>query len=160
MINDKLYKAKISPLSLNSYLAIIDDKTFKVVVDKKQDTYFIRIDKHQKKIHFYEAEGCLYIYDGSSTVKIKRFVTEARETLAEISNKILAPMTATVIKMFKNKNEEISLGEPLCILEAMKMEHIIKAPFVGTVAEVFYKPGDQVAAGEILLELAESENET
>lgn len=39
------------------------------------------------------------------------------------------------------------------VLEAMKMEHVIKSPDAGKIAKVFYKVGDTVAEGKMLLQL-------
>jgi 3-methylcrotonyl-CoA carboxylase alpha subunit len=45
-------------------------------------------------------------------------------------------------------------GQPLAVMDAMKMEHTISAPADGTVQELLYAPGDQVAEGAELLRLA------
>jgi 3-methylcrotonyl-CoA carboxylase alpha subunit len=45
----------------------------------------------------------------------------------------------------------VKKGEPLVIMEAMKMEHTIAAPSDGVVQEVLYRVGDQVADGAPLL---------
>ncbi|MDO5691139.1 MAG: acetyl-CoA carboxylase biotin carboxyl carrier protein subunit [Pseudomonadota bacterium] len=47
----------------------------------------------------------------------------------------------------------MSKGQPLAVMEAMKMEHTIAAPKDGVVDEVLYAPGDQVAEGAELLRL-------
>jgi len=47
----------------------------------------------------------------------------------------------------------VTQGQPLAVMEAMKMEHTIAAPTDGTVAELLYAPGDQVAEGAALLRL-------
>ena len=45
-------------------------------------------------------------------------------------------------------------GAPLLILEAMKMEHVIKAPVAGTLAAINFKEGDFVEDGKELLSFA------
>jgi 3-methylcrotonyl-CoA carboxylase alpha subunit len=47
----------------------------------------------------------------------------------------------------------VKAGQPLAVMEAMKMEHTIAAPADGEVLELLYAPGDQVAEGEELLKL-------
>lgn len=44
----------------------------------------------------------------------------------------------------------VTSGQPLFILEAMKMEHVVKAPFAGTVAKLSARPGDLVEDGRAL----------
>ncbi len=48
---------------------------------------------------------------------------------------------------------KVAKGEPLLILEAMKMEHTLSAPYDGTVAEVHCAAGDQVLEGIELIRL-------
>ena len=68
---------------------------------------------------------------------------------------ITSPMPATIVAVFKNDGDNISQGEPLMVLEAMKMEHTIYAPFNGTIKQFFYQLGQQVQEGQELLELTE-----
>jgi 3-methylcrotonyl-CoA carboxylase alpha subunit len=51
--------------------------------------------------------------------------------------------------------QTVKQGQPLAVLEAMKMEHTITSPRDGTVAELLYAVGDQVAEGEELLRLSD-----
>jgi biotin carboxyl carrier protein len=50
--------------------------------------------------------------------------------------------------------EQVSKGQPLLTLEAMKMEHGLAAPFDGTVEEVSVEVGAQVSEGALLARLA------
>jgi len=49
--------------------------------------------------------------------------------------------------------DQVKAGQPLAVMEAMKMEHTIYAPLDGTVAELLYAPGEQVAEGAELLKM-------
>jgi 3-methylcrotonyl-CoA carboxylase alpha subunit len=59
-----------------------------------------------------------------------------------------APMHGTVVKLLAEPGEPIEAGQPLLVLEAMKMEHTICASTAGQVAAFRVEPGQQVAAGE------------
>ena len=48
---------------------------------------------------------------------------------------------------------KVKKGEPLIVLEAMKMEHTLIAPFDGVVAELKSRSGDQVSEGALLAKL-------
>jgi biotin carboxyl carrier protein len=69
---------------------------------------------------------------------------------AKISE-IKAPMPGMVLKVFVNEGMEIKKGENLFVLEAMKMENIIKAPADVIVKTVKIKPGDKVEKGQVLM---------
>jgi biotin carboxyl carrier protein len=70
---------------------------------------------------------------------------------AKISE-LKAPMPGLVLKIFVAEGTEVKKGDNLFILEAMKMENIIKAPADVTVKNVKIKPGDKVEKGQVLLQ--------
>ena len=70
-----------------------------------------------------------------------------------------APLNGIISAVMVNKGDEVAAGDPLLVLEAMKMEYTITASVAATVDEIFYQHGDQVQHGSILLHLASaSEN--
>ncbi|PID37085.1 MAG: 3-methylcrotonyl-CoA carboxylase [Rhodobacterales bacterium] len=72
-------------------------------------------------------------------------------------NFVEAPMPGQVKQVFVTAGQEVSEGDPMAVLEAMKMEHTLAAPRDGRVAEVMAAPGDQVEAGAALVALEEDE---
>jgi len=68
--------------------------------------------------------------------------------------RLTAPMPGKVVSFAVKAGDLVKKGDPLAVMEAMKMEHTIAAPADGTVAELLYAPGDQVAEGAELLTLA------
>ncbi|HEX4928041.1 MAG TPA: acetyl/propionyl/methylcrotonyl-CoA carboxylase subunit alpha [Burkholderiales bacterium] len=69
------------------------------------------------------------------------------------SGSLAAPMPGRVVKLMVEAGTKVAKGEPLLILEAMKMEHTLSAPYDGTVAEVHCAAGDQVLEGVELIRL-------
>ena len=67
--------------------------------------------------------------------------------------RLTAPMPGKVLSFAVKAGDVIKKGQPLAVMEAMKMEHTIAAPADGTVAELLYAPGDQVSEGAELLKI-------
>jgi len=67
-------------------------------------------------------------------------------------NNIKAPMPGLIIDLRVSAGQTIQPGDSLLILEAMKMENIIKASGEGTVKSVLVKKGDSVEKGQVLIE--------
>jgi 3-methylcrotonyl-CoA carboxylase alpha subunit len=67
--------------------------------------------------------------------------------------RLTAPMPGKLVAFLAKAGEAVKAGQPLAVMEAMKMEHTIAAPRDGTVAELLYGVGDQVAEGAELLRL-------
>jgi 3-methylcrotonyl-CoA carboxylase alpha subunit len=66
---------------------------------------------------------------------------------------LAAPMPGKVIAFLASVGDKVKAGQPLAVMEAMKMEHTIAAPRDGTVEELLYAVGDQVNEGGELLRL-------
>ena len=62
-----------------------------------------------------------------------------------------APMAGKVVKVNIEKGAKVTKGQPLVIMEAMKMEHVIRAPKDGVVAAVLYQSGDFVEGGKTVV---------
>ncbi|PVY80277.1 geranyl-CoA carboxylase alpha subunit [Cupriavidus alkaliphilus] len=61
-----------------------------------------------------------------------------------------APLSARIVAVHVAEGERVAAGQPLVVLEAMKMEHIIAAPFAGVVVELAARAGGQASAGALL----------
>jgi propionyl-CoA carboxylase alpha chain len=74
--------------------------------------------------------------------------------LADTSKMVLSPMPGLVVSIDVVDGQEVKTGEVVAVLEAMKMQNIIRAERDGTVKAVSAKAGDSVAADEVLVEFA------
>lgn len=80
-----------------------------------------------------------------------------RQTEAAGSGLTLSPMPGLVKAVFVSAGQQVSAGDRLAVLEAMKMEHTLTAARDGTVAEVLAAAGDQVEAGAPLIRLEDED---
>ncbi|MBI1405203.1 MAG: acetyl-CoA carboxylase biotin carboxylase subunit [Caulobacter sp.] len=73
---------------------------------------------------------------------------------ADTSKMIISPMPGLVVSMDVALGQQVREGEVVCVIEAMKMQNIIRAERDGVVKTVSAKSGDSVAADEVLVEFA------
>jgi acetyl-CoA/propionyl-CoA carboxylase biotin carboxyl carrier protein len=64
---------------------------------------------------------------------------------------VAAPMQGTIVKIHHKAGESVEVGEPVCVLEAMKMENEIKADISGEIVELRVQVGDTVSAGSPIM---------
>ena len=69
---------------------------------------------------------------------------------------VRAPLPGKIIDLRVKAGDKVSKGQPLLVLEAMKMEHTLAAPADGTIKSVRYAVGEQVAEGAELVEFEAS----
>ncbi|MGE6740429.1 acetyl/propionyl/methylcrotonyl-CoA carboxylase subunit alpha [Allorhizobium pseudoryzae] len=100
-----------------------------------------------------EADG-IHVFAPGMTASFQRHDPLNRDASAGLGSDVtLAPMPGLVRALFVMAGEDVEAGQPLCLLEAMKMEHTLKAARAGRVAEVFVEEGVQIAAGDPLVQL-------
>ena len=68
---------------------------------------------------------------------------------------LTAPMPGVITILSAKPGDTVTAGQPLLVMEAMKMEHAIKAPFDGVVKAYKFSAGDQVKDGDLLVEFEE-----
>ncbi|KAJ1873549.1 hypothetical protein LPJ55_002210 [Coemansia sp. RSA 990] len=68
---------------------------------------------------------------------------------------ITTPMSCKIVQVLVNIGDEVEQDTPLVVLEAMKMEHVIKAPKAGQISDIFYKKGELVEEGKTLVAFTE-----
>ena len=90
--------------------------------------------------------------EGSGLALEVDLIAHAGEGAAE-GGRLTAPMPGKVVAFLAKAGDVVKLGQPLAVMEAMKMEHTITAPRDGTVQELLYAAGDQVNEGGELLRL-------
>jgi 3-methylcrotonyl-CoA carboxylase alpha subunit len=66
---------------------------------------------------------------------------------------VSAPMPGKLLSLHVKAGDTVAKGDPVAVMEAMKMEHTLPAPRDGVVASVEAAPGDQVSEGDILVHL-------
>jgi propionyl-CoA carboxylase alpha chain len=72
----------------------------------------------------------------------------------DTSKLLLCPMPGLVVSLNVSEGQEVAAGDPLCIVEAMKMENVLRAERDGTVAKILAQPGDSLNVDAVILEFA------
>ena len=120
------------------------------------------LDGHPFAVKFADrTEGYLFRHRGVAlrALVCTPFVADLHGRLpekpkADTSKLIISPMPGLVVSMDVVLGQEVQEGEAVCIVEAMKMQNIIRAAASGTVKAINVKAGESVAADEIMVEFA------
>ncbi|UUZ62355.1 acetyl/propionyl/methylcrotonyl-CoA carboxylase subunit alpha [Polaromonas sp. P1-6] len=90
---------------------------------------------------------------GATQITAIDLLAHAGESHTE-GGRLTAPMPGKILSFSVKVGDSVQKGQPLAVMEAMKMEHTIAAPADGVVQELLYAPGDQVTEGSELLKIA------
>lgn len=72
-------------------------------------------------------------------------------------HEVRAPMHGILVALLVDAGQQVKRGQPLLVLEAMKMEHSLKAERDGVIAALHCQQGDQVSQGCVLVQFAQSD---
>jgi 3-methylcrotonyl-CoA carboxylase alpha subunit len=101
------------------------------------------------------ASGAIAVMDQGETWVFGLYDPFAEgESAGAASDRIVAPMPGKIVRVLAEAGSAVKRGQPLLVLEAMKMEHTLVAPADAQVGSVEVAAGDQVAEGAILVRLA------
>ncbi len=67
---------------------------------------------------------------------------------------VVAPMPGLIVRLHVQVGDAVTAGQPIVVMEAMKMENELRAPAAGVVKAVLAQPGKAVEKGTVLVELA------
>jgi biotin carboxyl carrier protein len=142
LVDKKEIKADIRQLSDSTYHIINDLQSYNVEVinfNSTEKTAVIKVNNNTYSVTAKDQFDILLDKLGLSNLNATKV------------SEIKAPMPGMVLKVFAGEGMEIKKGDNLFVLEAMKMENIIKAPADVVVKTVKIKPGDKVEKGQILM---------
>ncbi|MCY3725647.1 MAG: ATP-grasp domain-containing protein [Rhodobacteraceae bacterium] len=111
-----------------------------------------KIDQEEFFLEIYSDQDDFTVFTNDQKLRLK-CISEFQETQRSNnqSGTLTSPMPGVIVNVLVNQGQEITEGESLLVLEAMKTEHVIRAPHAGIVKEMFFFLGDQVSEGVELL---------
>ena len=109
--------------------------------------------RHTLDVYRLQSVAHIFGAQGATRITAVDRLAHAGDTQAE-GGRLTAPMPGKVVSFAVQPGDKVAKGQPLAVMEAMKMEHTIAAPADGTVEELLFAPGDQVTEGAELLRLA------
>jgi len=129
----------------------VDEKNFKVFTKSKIFSIAV-LEKDDKQL-------TLSIDGKSVSVSSFSHIDQILEKLGMNSTNstsisdIKAPMPGTILSLDVEEGNEVCKGDTILILEAMKMENVIKSPGDGKVSSILVKQGDNVEKNQLLISL-------
>ena len=92
----------------------------------------------------------LVLFDAGEAILVSRPAFGTGTRAAASDGALRAPMPGKIVATPAKAGDKVTKGQPIVVLEAMKMEHALVAPFDGVVGEVSVAVGDQVSADTVL----------
>jgi acetyl-CoA carboxylase biotin carboxylase subunit len=142
-IVDDCYEVKVFDSSVNAQVLCCAPESIRIALDGIQRTFRLA-----------EVNDELYVHSSLGSRALKRWPRHPVHQSASEQGSANSPMPGQVLKILVEAGQKVSAGDPLIILEAMKMEHTMRAVMDGVVEAVLVKQGEVVAPGQMLIQIA------
>ena len=139
----KTYKMKINGEKYDA--KIKKYKNFQVVVEVNGIDYEIELEKTERR----RTE----IVRSEKTQPALDVVKTSSKPVAASAGSVLAPIPGLVLRLLVKEGDSVNAGDPVLILEAMKMESEIASTVTGIISKINVKEGTSVQEGETLIEV-------
>lgn len=158
------YRFNVEQLSNSKLMVTYEKQNYSVEIRSSNDDLVLLIDGHQFRCRMHiDGDNCtLYSNISRSPFEFKLQTPPFLAKLAAsgmggvlgasaTTGDPVAPMPGIIDKILVQEGTAVSQGQPLLVMTAMKMEHVIKASRNGTIAKVNATVGKVVNKGEVLL---------
>src|SRR5207247_7395636 len=121
----------------------------------------VRIDDHVATVQIERLPGAAFRLVHGGVVRRAQVLSPRAAELQELMPKkqasdttrlLLSPMPGMLSSVVVEQGQEVKVGEPLAIVEAMKMENVLRAERDGRIARIRANPGDSLAVDQVILE--------
>ena len=126
-----------------------------IEVDLAEGTIVIETDGVRSTCHVIATDGAVVVQAPAGSVELVAVSRFPDYTAVDVAGGQTAPMPGKVLSVHVAAGDQVTAGQPLVIMEAMKMEHTITAPVDSVVGELRCAVGDQVDNGQVLVVLEE-----
>ena len=101
----------------------------------------------------------VFVDSSLGPVRLNRIPRFSDPTEDVAAGSLLAPMPGSVVRVAAAQGDTVTAGQPILMLEAMKMEHTVFSPTDGVLSELNVTPGQQVEVGAVLAVVTEGEQQ-
>jgi geranyl-CoA carboxylase alpha subunit len=159
-VKDTIYDVVVATRAAGAYQISVGEESFAVTVRSTRDARVeMIIDEQTIASHASMAGATLFVsYLGRSLTAVNLLALNAANSDASDGRSVLAPMHGRVIDVYVAAGDDVSIGDRLATVEAMKMQHEILAQIDGTVQDVLVIKEQQVAADDLMISIAAEED--
>lgn len=153
------------------------NNVYSVTIERRKDTYFVTYDNTEYRVSpeeikpghlkimvgdrlikaiVTEGETVKYVFIDGNVFKVKPVELTGRKKKSKKESDesdLDSPISGKIVNVKVKTGETVKKGEVLMVIEAMKMEYLIRAPFKGKVKKVHFKENDQIEIGQTTIEI-------
>ena len=145
----------------NQYFVTYDNTEYKVEADEIKPGYLkIKLGDRVIKCVITKGDKDKFVFVEGDVFKVRNIeLTGAKKTKKKDEGNLNSPISGNVVSIKVKDGDKVKKGDVLMIIEAMKMEYLIRAPYNGKVKKVNFKEKDQIEIGQNTVEITKNKED-
>ena len=153
-----------------------ENHVYNVTIERKENYFFVTYDNTEYKVEAEElkpgqlklkigdrlvksiiTEGSKekYVFVDGAVFKVKPVeLTGFGKKKKKEKGDLSSPISGKIVSVKVKNGDSVKKGDVLMVIEAMKMEYLIRAPYSGIVKKINFKENDQIEIGKVTLEIS------
>ncbi len=143
--DNRIYKIKAEKTN-DAYVVTFNGVNYSVEVAEVKPGY-LRMKLGDKIIKAVISEGneSKFVFLDGNVFDIRRALPKSKRI--ERKDALLSPISGKVVNVRVREGDEVKKGDVVMVIEAMKMEYLIKAPYDGIIKKIYFEVGKQIDMG-------------
>lgn len=151
--NNHLYNVEVERKK-NKYFIAYDNNTYTVEASEIKPGHLkITLGDKVIKCVISEGEQSKFVFIDGNVFNVKPIQLTGTKKVGKKESDLASPISGKVVKVEVKEGETVKKGDVLMVIEAMKMEYLIRAPYDGTIVKIKFKENDQIDIGQNTVEL-------
>ena len=155
-----------------------ENHVYNISVERRDDQFFVTYDNNEYTVFaeeikpgqlkiklggrvikcvISEGEDNKFVFLDGNIFKVKRIELTGRKKTKKKEGDLNSPISGTIVEVKAKEGSKIKKDEVIMIIEAMKMEYLIRSPYDGAVKKIHFKKKDQIEIGQITAEIETGE---
>ena len=145
----------------NQYFVTYDNTEYKVEADEIKPGYLkIKLGDRVIKCVITKGDKDKFVFVEGDVFKVRNIeLTGAKKTKKMEKGNLNSPISGKVVSIKVKNGDKVKKGDVLMIIEAMKMEYLIRAPYNGKVKKVNFKENNQIEIGQNTVEITKKKED-
>jgi len=156
-----------------------NNHVYNVTVERRENQFFITYDNNEYtvtatelkpgqlsiqladrviKTVISEGEDSKFVFIDGSIFKVKRIELTGRKKTEAREGDLNSPISGTVVSVKVKEGAKVKKDDVILVIEAMKMEYLIRAPYDGVIQKIHFKEKEQIEIGKLTAEIKKTED--
>jgi len=155
--NNNVYNVTVERREHEFFITYDNNEYTVVATELKPGQLEIKIGDRTIKSIISEGEESKFVFIDGNVFQVRRVELTGRKKTDKKQGDLNSPISGTVVRLKAHEGIQVKKDDVIMVIEAMKMEYLIRAPFTGVVKKIFFKEKDQIEIGQLTAEIEKTE---